>query len=184
MKLIINYDLLEKIKESKNGIRLEKNMREEFKIQTMLFIVLFPLVDLTITDEVKWLKNIFICSSCFVFKVGLKTFLDKLFKERTELLALAHLIILSSQLNNLNVKTSVELLQDSEVYKTEYKLLVNKSKMPVIAQKKYILVPTYDGLGNITDTSILQEHILGSKEYELSVGSPEKKLVLKPVYNM
>lgn len=183
MKLIINYDLLEKIKEANNGIKLEKNIKHELKVQSFLFTI-FPLIDLAMLGEVQWLKNLILCSCYFTINVGIKTLVDKIFKERTELIAFAHLIMLASQLNDLNVKTNADLLKESEVYKTEYKLLVNENKLPIITQKKYILVPTYNGLGNITDTSILQEHILGSDEYELSIGSPEKKLVLKPVYNV
>ncbi len=42
-------------------------------------------------------------------------------------------------------------------------------------EKKYILVPTYDYLGEIQSTSILQEHVVGSKIYVLSLGSEAKE---------
>lgn len=39
-------------------------------------------------------------------------------------------------------------------------------------------------MGDIIETSILQEHNLGSKEYILSIGSPNKVLKLKPAFNV
>ena len=43
------------------------------------------------------------------------------------------------------------------------------------------MVPSYTFNGDIKDTSVLQEHIIGSKEYVLSLGSPKK--VWKPAYS-
>jgi hypothetical protein len=80
------------------------------------------------------------------------------------------------------MSTSADLLKKSELIKTEYKLIHEKS-MPIIHQNRYILVPTYNGLGDIKDTSILQEHEIGSKQYTLSIGSPSKKLKLAYAYN-
>ena len=45
-------------------------------------------------------------------------------------------------------------------------------------ESKYILVPTYDFNNNIKNTSILQEHIVGTDKYVLSIGSPKKELKL------
>ena len=38
--------------------------------------------------------------------------------------------------------------------------------------KKYISLPSYNYNGEITETLILQEHVIGSKEYILSINKP------------
>ena len=79
---------------------------------------------------------------------------------------------------DVNVDTSFELLKQSELYDKKYEIKLNEKKLPEIIQSKYILVPTYDYLGSVKETSIVQKHIMGSKDYILSLGSPQK--VLKP----
>lgn len=63
----------------------------------------------------------------------------------------------------------------------KYKVEVNKKQLPHIAEEKYILVPSYTYNGDTKDTSVLQGHIVGSKQYVLSLGSPKK--VFKPSYS-
>lgn len=89
---------------------------------------------------------------------------------------------LVSQLENLNISTSYDLLLQSEVYHKKYKIEVNKEQLPHLAESKYIFVPSYTYSGDKQDTSILQEHIVGSKEYILSLGSPKK--VLSKAYSV
>lgn len=90
---------------------------------------------------------------------------------------------LSLQLNELNVKTSGELLLDSKVYHKQHKFVLSEKGIPGIMQNKYINIPTYDN-GDIKETSILQEHKIGTKEYVLSLGSPTKRQVFKPAYGI
>lgn len=88
---------------------------------------------------------------------------------------------LVGQLEALQVSTTYDLLLESEVYEKKYKVEINKKQLPYIAESKYILVPSYTYNGDKKDTSLLQEHVVGSKEYVLSLGSPKK--VYKPVYS-
>ena len=83
-------------------------------------------------------------------------------------------------LKDINISTSYELLLDSENYKTEYKLKFDEAKIPYIKQDKYINIPVYND-GDIKEVSLVQEHVIGSKSYSLSYGSPSK--VLKPAFN-
>ena len=85
---------------------------------------------------------------------------------------------LVSKLNDLNFETDYKLLLQSEMYERKYKIEFNESKLPSLIEEKYILLPSYNYSGEIKDTSLLQEHIIGSHEYELSIGSPTKKLKL------
>lgn len=88
---------------------------------------------------------------------------------------------LVSQLEDLNVSTDYDLLLKSEVYDKKYKVEINKEQLPHLAESKYIFVPSYTYNRDKKDTSILQEHIVGSKEYILSLGSPKK--VLRKAYS-
>ena len=37
------------------------------------------------------------------------------------------------------------------------------------------MVPTYDFKGTVSETSMLQEHVVGTKSYVLTLGSPKRK---------
>ena len=64
------------------------------------------------------------------------------------------------------------LLCEAYLYDTEYSLNT-EGKVPAIEQKKYIMVPVWE-YGEEKEVSIVQEHILGTKEYTISCGSPRK----------
>ena len=80
-------------------------------------------------------------------------------------------------LSTVNVNTSYNLLEESECYYRKYKFKFNKDKILQVLESKYILVPVYDTNGDTKKVSILQEHVVGSKEYVLSMGSPKRALV-------
>lgn len=95
--------------------------------------------------------------------------------------ALDDLRILSIQLSAVHVKTSVELLQESEDDKTECKIKLDENKVPYILQEKYIMVPTCNN-ENTEYTSVFQEHIMGSNDYVLSLDSPTRVYKLATVH--
>ena len=82
------------------------------------------------------------------------------------------------QLNNLNISTNLEKILKAEEYDRTYKLVKKETGIPHLEEHKYIMLPCYDVYsGNNNDekeVSIHQEHIKGSKEYVLSLGSPTK----------
>ncbi|MGE5455930.1 MAG: hypothetical protein ACM3O4_02320 [Ignavibacteriales bacterium] len=174
MKIVINYDLLEKINSANGHLNLQRIMLNELKAQA-LFIGIFTGIDMIspTKDGIHWGANLAACSTWFALRAIMTVMVEHKFKDRIELLAYMELAKLSLKLNDLNVKTSPDLLKKSELSTTEYKF-VNENFRPIIQQNKYILVPTYDGLGGIKDTSILQEHEIGSKQYVLSIGSPSR----------
>ena len=79
---------------------------------------------------------------------------------------------LSSQLQDLNIATNYELLLQSELYYQDTHVEFN-GLIPDIVSKKYINIPAYDYCGDIKDVSVEQEHIIGTKEYVLTLGSPK-----------
>ena len=45
---------------------------------------------------------------------------------------------------------------------------------PKIVQEKYMMVPVNNDWGN-NERSVKQEHVIGTRDYALSYGEPEKK---------
>ena len=81
---------------------------------------------------------------------------------------------LASSLNSLYLNTNYELLLESQLSCKEYNIILNEKMIPQILESKYILVPTYNYNNEIKNVSILQEHVVGSDIYELSLQSPIK----------
>lgn len=113
--------------------------------------------------------------------------MDKLFAKYTgktkEKIAMEELCDLSLKLNQLNIKISGELLLDSIEYYKEHKFVLSENGIPGVMQNKFINIPVYND-GDIEETSILQEHKIGTRQYVLSLGSPNKYRLFKPAYNV
>ena len=102
-----------------------------------------------------------------VINYGIELALSKNNKEEAE----SDLIWLLSHLDHINFLTTYDQLLESKKYKTEYKLLEkSENGLRKLQQNKYILIPT----GNDEKVSILQEHVVGSNEYSLSLEEPKK----------
>lgn len=171
MKIHINYDLLEKIKEAKVGFSLQE-LTKTVIIQT---IICTPFVYISNMEQFlsSLLKGIPIL-------ITLDLWTKKMFSQGHKEDAKKELNQLSAMLKDINVNTNLDLLSKSYVYKKEYKLKLSKNYIPHITQNKYIMVPTYDK-GEEKEVSLVQEHVIGSNEYALSHGTPKK--VLKLAYN-
>lgn len=184
MKLIINYDLMNAICNVNEPLTLFKIIRNS-KVRYLTFNIPWCLfLDFLMGPG----------SFGFLGTLGLQmgligmgdTGLDLLYKNiygvdqyaRKSTLDLKKLVV---QLEDLQVSTDYNLLLESKVYQKNYKVEISKNQLPHIAESKYILVPSYTYSGDRTDTSLLQEHIVGSKEYVLSLGSPKR--VFKPAYS-
>jgi len=83
---------------------------------------------------------------------------------------------LAINLKNIYVNTDYDLLLNSELLSKNYRIHLNENNIPSLLEEKYILVPSYDFNGNTKHTSIVQEHVVGSSNYVLSIGSPKKEL--------
>lgn len=184
MKFPINYDLLEKVNSANGNVNVEKIMLEEVKKLIKLY-GFYTAVDIVMRRDggIGWVKIFLSCAVFFASTVTVKTVFDYKFKDKIEKSACLELTKLVVQMgNNLNINTSLELLKQSELIKVEYKIIYQKYDFK-IQQDKYILIPAYDGLGDIKDASILQEHEIGSEQYVLSIGSPKRSVALKYAFN-
>ena len=177
MKIEINYDLLDKIREAKIGISLDRTFM--FTVpRTLAATSIFAI--LHIPDPNMLDKTLAVLPYFTLFYAVPTAITSIIMKNKFKESAIDRLRILSHLLSDINISTSYELLLDSENYKTEYSLKFNESKIPYVKEDKYINIPTYDD-GSIREVSIVQEHIIGSSKYSLSYGSPKK--VLKPAFN-
>lgn len=185
MKIRINYDLFEKIREAKGEFSLQKKTVKNILYTWPLpFLASFTMFLATLgnnptTENIK--EILILYGAC----IGIKDLFDLALHSRNkdfysneaklELSELSYYLIKS-----LFINTAVDLLLNAEQYgKTTYSFM-NKEKLIPRLQKKNILIPTYEN-SEIKDKIILQEHLLGSNDWYLSVGSPKKeeKLVLR-----
>lgn len=180
MKLIINYDLIKRIQQAKEdfgiSVALKKNIKQVaplFGIYTAFNLASGQRIDQALSNAT--LSASLLLTLWATMDLARYHFLGDIDKRN----ALNDLKKLSIQLGQFNISTSVDLLLKSEEYDRKYKLELNENKLPSVLQEKYILVPTYNN-GDIKDTSILQEHVIGSKIYVLSLGSPAK--AFKPAF--
>ena len=173
MKLIINYDFYEAILNVKEPMGPLKVIRNNKRQWAKIDLPIFTILDL-IMNSVP--ETIIILPAQFGFLTLLNLLpplITKIDPYKTK--SSDDLKRLRSKLKDLNINTDCDLLLESELYKKEYKIKVNEKNLPYIAESKYIMVPTYNFNGEVSDTSILQEHVVGSKEYVLSIGSPKKE---------
>ena len=176
MNLMVDFDAYNAIKDVQERYTVTKvtrnNNRLLFKLNSAAALLALAMFD----------GNYFIKFAVLMFVIMFSTYsLNMLFyllygdiykedsKRNLERLALL--------LSTVNVNTSYDLLEESECYYRKYKFKFNKDKILQVLESKYILVPVYDTNGDTKKVSILQEHVIGSKEYVLSMGSPKRALV-------
>ena len=183
-KLMNNFDLMERVNEANGKFQLNKVLIASTNF-TVPFFAGFGLADSAIrpNHQIAWLNNLAISSCIFLGFAATRTLVDRKNKDISQFFSYLDLTVLSNQLANIDVKTSADFLAEAEVVQTNYKPFFTNGK-PMINQNKYILVPTYDELGTVRETLLLQEHQFGSEEYILSVDSPVKLQKTIPVFNV
>ncbi len=180
MNIIIDYDLLNAICDIKEGftpLKVYRNNKDTWlKVNLPVLVGLEYLI--VKSEILKYLPSAIITHFIFVFLIELMAY--KVIGDRYKEISLVRLLKLISMLEHIDVSTSMELMKSSKCYSKVYNLHLNTKKLPEILESKFILLPSYEKDGTIKDTSILQEHVVGSKVYKLSLGKPVKEL--KPAY--
>lgn len=181
VKLIIDYDMLEKIRHSKEGIKASESFMTSLKAfkeihMFNLCMTVFNIFSSVITKDNKhfYIIPIILEISIYSLSYNLCKNYAKRNKNNYKNIATFDLDILVNQLYNLEVKTTTELLKESKVIEKNYEINYKDNK-PILIQRKYISVPLCNGY----DETLLQEHNVGSRKYELSVQSPIKKYKFK-----
>ena len=177
MKIIIEYDFTNKIKDVNESYGIVKMLRNNGKDIIRLYLPICIIFDLIFALNSKITAKVFLLYEILSY-LEIEYFAYKEYGDHYKELAIKDLKRLVSLLKDNDIIADYDLLLKSEVYEKKYKLRLNEDKIIEVLESKYILVPTYDFNGHIKDTSILQEHVIGSDDYVLSFGSPAKKLKL------
>ena len=182
-KITINYDLSEEI----------LNYREEFNVfkvlRTNRYGLAGTLTYAACTDFILFktinscnidINNLIIpkCIFDLMWSVSVYYYMDKLqgdvYKRRAE----QNLSKLIPMLNDINVSTNFELLLDSFIDSRKTEITKDNNHHHLILENKYIMIPTHNPMFNNENetqlTSLHQEHIIGTKEYTLSIGLSQK----------
>lgn len=184
MKIKTSYDLLKEIEHSKEGIkgseRFENALKNSIFSIGNLILLIYNIVDLVRNEEVKS-NLIFIATVIGEYSLGygIINLISKKYKYQDMKEAPDELQRLVKQLYNLEVRTDLELLKKSNLNQTNYKIVFTDGniKVPRLKQYKYINIP----LSNGYEETILQEHVFGDDDYDLSVKTPVKKQIYKAV---
>lgn len=179
MKLKVNYDLLYKITAAKTGFALDRTRKDV--IMHTLFVESFVL-PLHILAKSPLETMILSAIGALTTQVTIIGIGDLILKKLVKEASVFELLYLTRCLSQININTNYDLLLNSYKYETEYEFEFNKSNFPQLVQKKYIMVPAIED-GEEIEVSVLQEHIIGSKDYVLSKGKPSLQKSLKLVRN-
>ena len=176
MKLVINYDFFNAImnvNEPTTPLKIVKNEPKYY---------IFPAFAVPIAHMTGVPSDDIIRTMAFVYGlyVGGDLILGQVYKkifgeDKYSLNANKKLVTLPGLLSNINVKTNYNMLLKSELYERRIKFESNDTGIIPIKEEKYIYVPSYGFDGKEKETSILQEHNIGSSSYILSVEEPEKQ---------
>ena len=176
MKIIINYDFFNAILDVNEKLTPMKIVRNNKKL-LIKYCSMFFLLNYGITRSIPRCLFILMFQSSGFFAahyVHAKNDDTDIYKK----VSIIRLIKLVSDLKDQNINTDYDSLLNSELLERKYKVQLNENKIPELMEEKYILVPTNDFNNNIKNVSIKQEHIIGSTDYVLSIGSPKKELKL------
>ena len=179
MKLVTDFDLYNAIRD----INEPMNLIREYRHTPQLFYAGMGIYGITRLSQganaLELLSNIalgeFIGQEILLItKKKLKKkdpdYVDDYTKEARE--RLKRLLVM---LKEINVSTDYDMLLKSELYERHFKFESNENGIIPVKEEKFIYVPSYGFDGKEKETSILQEHNIGSSNYILSVAEPEKK---------
>ena len=177
MKLVINYDFFNAIRNVNEPLTPMKIVRNNKRYQ-IIAPTIFGVGYLCGMDTQFICQNFIICCGIYMTTDLTANILAKKVNGCADIYAdvdSGRLKDLSTKLNDIGVKTDYDMLLKSEMYEKNYKVETSSDKLVTLSQKKYIYVPSYDFNGKEKETSILQEHDIGTNIYSLSVGEPDKQ---------
>ena len=179
MNIVINYDFFNAIKDVNEGFTISKIARNCKNSWVKYNIPILAIAEYITFHEdfIKHMPEALVIQLGLIFGSNIAGYLTTgdIYKDKADY----RLKTLLLQLRNLNIDTSMDLMKESICENRIYNLKFNKKNILQLIEYKYILVPTYNYQGDIVDTSIMQEHVVGSSKYILSQGSLKK--VMKPV---
>lgn len=173
MKIIINYDLMDKIAEAKKGYSLKRCVKRTLGMASISALIGTPdnLINGNISPEL-WIE----LSAYLMCHTSFTTALALAFQNMTKESAQGILSSLVSELRGNCIRTDEEAILDTKKYKTEYDISFTAA-IPTLEQRKYLNIPVKDEYFGDKDISMVQEHIIGTREYVLSFGEPREQKV-------
>ena len=183
MKLLINYDFFEAIRnvnEKTTPLKVFRNEKKKYAIllpiYTSVALIAKQYCDFDTKDIIPAIIRAYGCLMSLdnIGEIMAKTFSHS----KTDLYAQkasARLKMLALMLDDINVNTNYDMLLASELYHKKVYLDSSEGNRPILVSQKYIYVPSYGFDGSEKETSILQEHIIGTKEYILSQDEPDRQ---------
>ena len=185
MKVTINYDFFDAIKDANepmHPLKMIRNNKGKYLLLFPMSIAIRGIAIYTLNFENSLQAWVMYFTMVYGNSLGIdllgELIARKIMRNERDYYAaksidrLRQLVML---LRELNVNTDYDLLLESELYSKEKELKKGERLLPSLMVKKYISVPSYNDFGEITDTSILQEHIIGTEKYTLSIGEPKKQ---------
>lgn len=188
-KIRINYDFFDKIKETQGKCKIRRWIKNN-KFQDAI-IVTFTVKDIveaclgidsipqTIMDIATYYTLLAIALSAL--ELLKNNIIEKNTGKTQEDYAYDELNNLTALLNSINVDINIKELMNAEMYHKKYKLAMEGK--PGIIRERYFEIET-DNNNYDRPISLKEEHLMGSKNYELTVASPPKKRVFKLAYGM
>ena len=184
-KITINYDFFNEILNAREPLNAFKVLRTNKKVLTFQLAYVFFTNPMFYDADKALLPLIF--RSLYMFSADYV--IDKVFNDPAKRYAEDKLKSLIPMLNDINISTNYELLLDSKLDSKNYEIQKDDNNKKILVQNKYIMVPTHNPIFNDEDetqmTSIHQEHIIGTKDYSLSVGinQKNKQKILSPLFS-
>ena len=173
MKIVMNYDLVDKAREAKTGFSLNR-VGKKMALASTIALPVLSINNITGTEgTAEFLGDILFCALYYGSYFSL---MEKVSANMNMPRAEQELRNLSVKLGDIFVDTDEELLKEVKAYKTTYSINTSDAGFPIVEQKKYITVPVHSDWDNNT-RSLVQEHIIGTREYSLAHGEPEKQKV-------
>ncbi len=174
MKIITNYDLINSVKninEPLSPLKVVRNNKARWaKFNLPLYATINYLFQRNIPGTLGILGLQFGLLITADFMVNHSLGIDK-YKNASDK-DIKELVI---KLQELNVETNYDLIKKSQLDGKKYDVRLNEHKLPELVESKYILVPSYNYQGEIKTTNLKQEHVVGSKNYVLSIGSMQRQ---------
>ena len=179
LKIETDYDLFDLISGAKTGMQHKRivNKIVGYSIATSMINLPFEMMTEQPGKEFLVSTLYFFCCNSMGFPAAYYMLRDNTKKYSKE-----DLEKIVRQLSSLDVCVGYESLLNAYKYDKEYETIKSESAILKILEKKYIKVPCSDD-EVFGEVSLVQEHIVGTKKYTLSVGEPQKtyKLVKSTV---
>ena len=169
MKLVINYDFFESVKKindfGSNFALIKERSKKFVKIDLPIFATIGLALGFSIPKTIALIGVEYFLSIAFlnVNKLGTLRMQKEYDNHRYNLIALPY------KLQDLDLITDYDLLLKSKVNKRRINFVLNNYHMPSLNIMKTIDMPVQDNNGEIKEVSVEQEHIIGSKDYVLTL---------------